>query len=229
MEAYTTGSSVLGIIYKDGVMLVADKQLSYGSTARYFGIKRMKKISDNCIISAGGEYSDFQEICSILEARQEDSECYADGHHISPKAFHSYSTRLLYNKRSKLEPLNVRLVVAGIDSDKPFLGTVDLYGTPIVNNFIATGMGEHLARPLIAKKGDELEKMSREEAKAFLMECMSVIFMRNTQAYHECELMSVHMEDTEGGEKKVVVDEPEHLTVDTKGKWDTPLSIKLPI
>ncbi|CAN0329823.1 unnamed protein product [Discosporangium mesarthrocarpum] len=37
-----TGTSVLGIKYKDGVMLAADTLASYGSLARYKSVERIK-------------------------------------------------------------------------------------------------------------------------------------------------------------------------------------------
>lgn len=62
-----TGSSVLGIVYKDGVMIMADTLGSYGSMARFRGLQRIRKITDTTLIGAGGEYSDFQEIMHILK------------------------------------------------------------------------------------------------------------------------------------------------------------------
>lgn len=55
-----TGTSVLGVKYKDGVMLAADMLGSYGSTKRYMDMQRIIRINDNCIVGASGEISDFQ-------------------------------------------------------------------------------------------------------------------------------------------------------------------------
>ncbi|KAA6359789.1 MAG: hypothetical protein EZS28_044684, partial [Streblomastix strix] len=66
-QVITSAGSVLALAYKNGVVIAADTQINYGKTARYFHCPRTHQISDSCIISASGEYADFQEITSILD------------------------------------------------------------------------------------------------------------------------------------------------------------------
>ena len=62
-----TGTSVLGIQYKDGVMLAADTLGSYGSLARFKDLRRIRKVGARTLVGASGEYSDFQHILQMLE------------------------------------------------------------------------------------------------------------------------------------------------------------------
>jgi hypothetical protein len=62
-----TGSSVLGVKCSDGVVLASDTLGSYGSMARYRDLRRMVQVTDELVIGAGGEYSDFQAIIEMLE------------------------------------------------------------------------------------------------------------------------------------------------------------------
>lgn len=62
-----TGTSVLAIKYRDGVMMVADTLGSYGSTAMFKNISRIKPIGKNTIIGAGGDLADFQAMIKMLE------------------------------------------------------------------------------------------------------------------------------------------------------------------
>lgn len=55
-----TGTSVLAIKYKDGVVLAADTLGSYGSLARFRNLKRLRCVTDTTVIGASGDYSDFQ-------------------------------------------------------------------------------------------------------------------------------------------------------------------------
>jgi hypothetical protein len=61
-----TGSSVLGIKYRDGVMLAADTLASYGTLAMFKDVERLHKVSDTTLVGAGGEFSDFQKIQHII-------------------------------------------------------------------------------------------------------------------------------------------------------------------
>ncbi len=62
-----TGSSVLAIKFKDGVMLAADTLASYGSLARFKDVERLRKLGDYTIIGGTGDYSDFQYIMQTLD------------------------------------------------------------------------------------------------------------------------------------------------------------------
>jgi 20S proteasome subunit beta 7 len=67
LTPYVTGTSVLGVVYEGGVMLAADTLGSYGSLARFMSLSRLRAVGERCVIGAGGEYSDFQHIHSLLE------------------------------------------------------------------------------------------------------------------------------------------------------------------
>ncbi|KAF5837899.1 20S proteasome beta subunit, type 4 [Dunaliella salina] len=63
---YVTGTSVIGLKYKDGVMIVADTLGAYGSTKRYKSMDRVVKVNKHTLLGAGGEISDFQYIQGLV-------------------------------------------------------------------------------------------------------------------------------------------------------------------
>merc|ERR1711998_759835 len=60
-----TGTSVLGMKYDGGVLMVADMLGSYGS------MPRLKECGDSTVVGAGGDLSDFQYIQDLLEELME--------------------------------------------------------------------------------------------------------------------------------------------------------------
>jgi len=138
----------LGLTYAGGVMLAADTLGSYGSTKRYKSVSRLLPVNGSTLVGAGGELSDFQFILSLLDELDVEDYCAGDGLARSPSELHSYLTRVLYNRRSKFDPLWNSLVVAGVDvgSGAPFLGTVGMLGVAYTDCTVATGFGNHLAR-----------------------------------------------------------------------------------
>lgn len=66
-QPIVTGTSVLGIKYKDGVMLAADNLASYGSLARFKDIQRLHPVGDCTILAASGDMADFQQVQRMLE------------------------------------------------------------------------------------------------------------------------------------------------------------------
>lgn len=65
----TTGTSVIGIQFKDGVLIAADILGSYGSLARFRNLERVMKVNDNIILGAGGDYADYQCLKSSIERK----------------------------------------------------------------------------------------------------------------------------------------------------------------
>lgn len=60
---------MLGIKFKDGVILAADMLGSYGSLARYRNCPRLKCINEQTVVGCGGDYADFQFLSSIVQQR----------------------------------------------------------------------------------------------------------------------------------------------------------------
>lgn len=174
-----TGSTVLGMKYKDGVMLASDTLASYGSLARYKDVRRLKSVGQT-IIGASGEYSDFQAVMDMLEnVNQEDVNC-DDGFTKGPSEVHNYLRAVLYQRRNKFNPLWNQLLVAGYQNDNSFLGYVDLRGTAYEENYICTGFGAYLALPIIRDRW--YPEMEEGEARALMEDCLRVLFYRDCRA-----------------------------------------------
>ena len=93
---------------------------------------------------------------------------------------HSWLTRVLYNRRSKFDPLWNIFLVGGMQDDEPFLGYVNLQGTAFTETIIATGLGGEMAQPVMRaameKKGGLL---SLEEAKEVILRCVRLGYLRD--------------------------------------------------
>merc|ERR1711939_1267470 len=71
-----TGTSVLGMKFDGGVLMVADTLGSYGSMARFKDIDRLKQFGGNTVVGAGGDLSDFQYIDDLLSELIEEDAVY---------------------------------------------------------------------------------------------------------------------------------------------------------
>lgn len=114
-----------------------------------------------------------------------DEECADDGFTLKPKALHTWLTRVLYNRRSKFDPLWTTFLVAGIENGEPYLGCVDKIGTAFRDNKIATGYGMHLALPLLRDALEKKPELTKDEARALLMSCLRVLFYRDCRALNK--------------------------------------------
>ncbi|KAM7464818.1 hypothetical protein LguiB_012380 [Lonicera macranthoides] len=220
---YVTGTSVLGIKYKDGILMAADMGGSYGSTLRYKSVERMKPVGKHSLIGASGEISDFQEIMRSLDNLILYDNMWDDGNSLGPKEVHNYLTRMMYNRRNKFDPLWNSLVLGGVKNGQKYLGTVSMIGVHYEDNHVATGFGNHLARPIF--RDEWHENMSFEEGVKLLEKCMRVLLYRDRSAINKLQdgkslifldynewTSSLHWKGRKKGKEITIVENSEHPT-----------------
>lgn len=95
---YVTGTSVLSIKYKDGVLVACDTLGAYGSTKRYKSMERIVRVNDQVVVAASGEISDFQHIQMLLDELTLDDYRSDDGIAMGPAEVYAYLSRVLYNR-----------------------------------------------------------------------------------------------------------------------------------
>jgi 20S proteasome subunit beta 7 len=186
---YVTGTSVLGIKYKDGILLASDTAGSYGSTVRYKSVERLKAVGKTTVLGASGEISDFQAINRLLEKYITVDYMWDDGNNLGPAEIHNLLNRIMYQHRNKFDPLWNSLVLGGVKNGKKYLGVVTMIGVHYVDDHVATGFGNHLARPIF--RDEWREDLTLEEGIALLEKCMLVLFYRDRSAINKFQVANV--------------------------------------
>ncbi|KAJ9095192.1 hypothetical protein QFC19_007647 [Naganishia cerealis] len=203
-QPLVTGTSVLGLVFADGVMLAADNLASYGSLARFRDIQRLiplesSKSSSSCL-AVGGDMSDFQYLQKQLETLMQS---LSDDHpSLGPKQIYEYLSNLMYARRSKMDPLWNAMLLGGVKDGESFLGYVDLLGTTYQAPTLASGFGSHMAQPLLreayekrqeqGRSGEKQgELLSKEEATAVLEDCMKVLYYRDARSLNKYQIATI--------------------------------------
>lgn len=189
---YVTGSSVVAFKYRDGVLMAADTLGSYGKTKRYKSVQRMHQVSPSTALGASGEISDYNYILTLLDELTTEDFTEDDGHMLGPREIHNYLTRVMYNRRNKFDPLWNTLVVAGFDPKEktPFLGAVSMIGVQYEDDNLATGYGNHLARPIL-READHVN-MGEEEAIKLMEKCMEVLLARDSSCISKIQITKIN-------------------------------------
>lgn len=159
---------------------------SYGSLARFTPVKRLRQFNDRAVVGIGGDVSDMQHIDRLLISLDVRESYSSPGHALNAKNLHTYLSKVMYKRRSEINPLWNAMLIAGLDgNDQPFLSSVDLLGTTFSSPTLATGFGAHLAQPLLRKVADdesEVPNVTREKAVEAIRECMKVLFYRDARS-----------------------------------------------
>lgn len=142
-----------------------------------------------------------------------------DGNSLGPKEVHNYLTRVMYNRRNKFDPLWNSLILGGVKKGQKYLGMVvlacyifpmlkeklyafwamdnllcyviqvSMIGVHFEDDHVATGFGNHLARPILR---DEWHKdMSFEDGVKLLEKCMRVLLYRDRSAINKFQVYMI--------------------------------------
>ncbi|CAN6639921.1 proteasome subunit beta type-7 [Trichomonascus vanleenenianus] len=180
-----TGTSVIAVKFDKGVIMAADTLASYGSLARFDNQERIFEVGKETIVGISGDISDLQYIQRMLEELEIQENYDDDGHSLRAKHVFQYMSRVMYHRRSQLDPLWNALLVAGVEDGKPVLNYVDLLGVTYSSPALATGFGAHLAIPLlrqVVEREEDSAKLSEEDARKLIDKCMKVLFYRDARS-----------------------------------------------
>ncbi|GAA0166617.1 protease [Lithospermum erythrorhizon] len=112
-----------------------------------------------------------------------------DDNSLGPKEVHNYLTRVMYNRRKKFNPLWSSLVLGGVKNGKKYLGTVTMIGVHYEDDHLATGFGNHLARPIL--RDEWKEDLSFEDGVKLLEKCMRVLLYRDRSAVNKLQIAKI--------------------------------------
>lgn len=138
--------TTVGIKVEEGVVLAAEKRVSYGLYLMSKSGKKVYLILDKMGLASAGLMADMQTLARIVEAEMR---LYELDSGIPPKV-HTVAKTLsyiLYERR--LLPYYAELIVGGIDEDGSHLYTLDPIGAIIEDNYAALGSGTQLAISVI--------------------------------------------------------------------------------
>lgn len=180
---YSPGSSVLGIRFDDGVLLSADTLVTYGTLARYQNVNRVIRINDNVLLGGGGDFADIQSLVRTINQKVVDDYCLGDGLNIRPNALLNWVTRLLYSRRTLKDPLDMELVIGGLDANlQPFLSVVDARGTSQHSYVVACGFARLITVPLVRERKPRDRDFTLAEAANLVRDCMRILYYRDTRS-----------------------------------------------
>ncbi|KAI5956210.1 PRE4 [Candida jiufengensis] len=198
-----TGTSVIASKFANGIIMAADHVGSYGSLLRFNNLERLIKVGNETVVGISGDISDLQYIKRLLEELEIQEEVYDNdgGNYLRAPNVHEYLSRVMYNRRSKMDPLWNSIIVGGFDIDKkPFLKYVDLLGVTYHASTIATGFGSHLAIPLLRNlipEDKEYVKIQEDQVTKVVEDSMRVLFYRDARSGEVYSYVIIKLVDNE--------------------------------
>ncbi len=149
MEELKTGTTTVGIKYKEGVVLIADKRASMGYLVAHKNFHKIHKITDDIGMTMSGSVGHAQKILQLIRSEMELFEI-KKRRKPSIKACASLISNILFNYG-----LYVQLLVAGKDSEGFQLYTLTPDGANVGDVYISSGSGSVMAYGVLEDKFQE--------------------------------------------------------------------------
>jgi proteasome beta subunit len=120
----TTGTTVLGIVCKDGIVMAADRQVTAGNLVMLKNKKKVNQINDYLVISWTGGLADAQRLTKLINAELKLKELKSRSRPTVKQAANLVSS-VTYNniRQPSMIPHMVGTLLAGVNED----GSVELY------------------------------------------------------------------------------------------------------
>lgn len=137
-QVLKTGTTTVGIVCKDGVVMGADMRATMGNLISHKETQKLFKIDDHMGLTIAGLVGDAQVLARWLTAEVELYKVKR-GTEMSVKAASTLLANIM-NQR-KFAPFYVQLLVGGVDLEGNHMYSLDSAGGSIPDKFVTTGSG----------------------------------------------------------------------------------------
>ncbi|HYB67002.1 MAG TPA: archaeal proteasome endopeptidase complex subunit beta [Candidatus Acidoferrales bacterium] len=173
-EYYLPGATTVGVVCKDGVILAAERRVTYGYFVMSKSGKKVFKIAEKIGAACAGIVADMQiltrEVGAYLNLYS-----YEREQGVTVRTAAKLMGSMLFERR--YFPYLAQTIVGGIDEAGPKLFVLDPLGSVIEDKFTAVGSGAEIAMGLL--ETDFKDGMAVEDAKGLVRKAVKAASARD--------------------------------------------------
>ena len=145
------GTTTVGIVCKDGVVLTADRRASLGNMVISKGVTKIFQVDDHLALAGAGTVGD---ILSLVRALRAEAKLYRAkvGKEMSTKALATLTSNILSGR--KYLPYFGWFLIGGYD-EKPSLYSIDMAGGITEDKYVSAGSGMEFAYSILDNEYSE--------------------------------------------------------------------------
>lgn len=186
MEVELITGTTVGVKVSNGVVLAAEKRVSYGFYMMSKSGKKVFKINDTLGVASAGILADMQTVSRVLRT-------YLNLYTLdtrsrpSVKAAAKLLSILLFQNR--VLPYICELLVGGIDEEGSHLFVLDPLGSLIEDNYAALGTGAKIAIGIL--ETGYRDDMTIEDAKKLAIKAINHAISRDPVSGDGCDMLLI--------------------------------------
>jgi len=178
-DVLNTGTTTLGLMCKDCIILAADKRATAGNFIADKNVSKVLPVSEKIAVTTSGVVSDIQLLAKILKAELKLKNIRVDRESTVKEAAHLLAD-MVYNNVRKYSaiPGITHFLLGGADRE---LHLYDIYADGSItdiDNFVSSGSGSVMAYGVL--EGDYKKDMSEAEGIALALKAISAAIQRDS-------------------------------------------------
>jgi proteasome beta subunit len=138
IEEVKKGTTTIGIVCKDGVVMATEMRATMGTLIAHKTTQKLFKIDDNIGLTVAGVVGDAQTLARYIGAEVELYKLKR-GQPMTVRSAATLTSNILAG--SRFYPYYVGLILGGIDRDGGHVYALDMVGGAIPDDYVTTGSG----------------------------------------------------------------------------------------
>jgi proteasome beta subunit len=191
---FMPGATVVGISYNNGVVLAAEKRVSFGNFVVNKNIKKTFSVTDHVGAACAGMVADMQVLVRQVEALAKIRKLETR-RNVPPNSVAKLMSVIMFERR--YFPLLTQVIVGGINS-KPEIYTLDPLGSVLPDDYAAVGTGAEMALGIM--DAEFKPNMTEEKAKELAIRAIKSAIQRDAASGDGIDVLVVskngHREET---------------------------------
>jgi proteasome beta subunit len=171
---FMPGATVVGITYKDGVLLAAEKRVAFGHFVVNKNIKKTFPVTQHVGAACAGMVADMQVLVRQVEALAKIRKLETR-REVAPNSVAKLMSVIMFERR--YFPLLTQVIVGGING-KPEIYTLDPLGSVLPDDYAAVGTGAEMALGIM--DAEFKPGMAEEKAKELAVRAIKSAIQRDS-------------------------------------------------
>ena len=184
-EQYLPGATAVGITYKDGVVLGAEKRITLGSFVRSKSGRKVFKVTETVGAVCAGMVADMQALVKEVSVYSKLKELESR-RPLKPNSVAKLMSTLMFQNR--YAPLLTQVILGGV-GEKPIVYVLDPLGSVISDVYATVGTGEETAIGVV-EAGFE-QSMTQKAARDLLVSAIKAAISRDAMSGNGIDILTV--------------------------------------
>ena len=174
-QAFKTGTTTVGLVAKDAVILGTDKRASMGYFVASKTAEKLHMIQEHLYMTIAGGVADAQYLIDVLRVETMLYQLKKEKP-IKVKSAGKLLANILY--QNKMYPFQVGLILGGVTAEEgPTLLNIGAYGSILPEKFCAVGSGQNFSYGVLEAKYKD--NLTIKEGKQILIKAISSSIIRD--------------------------------------------------